>query len=847
MHQIGVGVLGPVFRTYDPAGHRLVALKAFHLDITPEQAAALAVALQGVVQAAPSHPSIVRPVGAGLSDGVPYLALEHVAAESLDVAIRHYAPAAVDTALPFVAQMAEALDAAHARGLSHGALHLRDIFVMPELARVSGFGVVSALERVGLRGPLRRPYTAPEQIAGADWGPASDRFALAAIAYELLTGKRAAGTGGHATDHLAGVPGVSDATRVARVFAAALADDPDARPASARLLADQLADAVAWTGAEAVRQALVGLDGDAGEPTHEVSDQSPVIAAAGVSERPDARAETTGTGAVLATANTNEPGSAPEDAWDWTERRLDRGEPDELRTTAPYQPRLVGASREVETRPYQERGAVPDGDRIDATDDDIVADGYDAPAPVETRRPSVEPRLPAPRAASLLDQLEPEPDAPEPDDQPDDQYDDRYDDDDDAVDLSVIQARYRPADAGSKTSGDFTDPQAAGVDGAVAPSDLPSRPGRAHRPARDENEDVATYGYEDQPVSPDSPDDDTERHDDLSFLSVADGEGGYDADDDLSFLTAADGEDEYGRDDGLQGGVVASDRAGRSRGWPLVPVTLIALVIAVGAFAVGFGWVGRIGRVTTGAPAPSETVVAGGLADAGEVREPSPSPQASSDVLAAEAPPDRAPAEPASAPPIVAAVPSEPERAASARPARPDTNDETGAPAPPAIAPIARAPAPTSGRLLVRSIPPGVGVVVNGEQRGITPLALGDLPYGAYDVRLTLEGYEPQERRLAISPDDPIAAISAELAIVAETRTAPLGVGSIYVDTRPRGVEVWLDQRLVGKTPMLIPQVPTGAHEVEFTLEGYRAWATTVEVGPSAPARVTASLDHAGR
>ena len=159
-------------------------------------------------------------------------------------------------------------------------------------------------------------------------------------------------------------------------------------------------------------------------------------------------------------------------------------------------------------------------------------------------------------------------------------------------------------------------------------------------------------------------------------------------------------------------------------------------------------------------------------------------------------------------------------------------------------APVAPAPPSATGRLLVRSTPPGVRVEVNGEARGITPLALADLSYGAYDIRFSLEGYEPQDRRLAISSDDPIAAISAELTRVTVTRTAALGVGSIFVDTRPRGVEVWLDQQLVGESPMLIPNVSAGAHEVAFRYAGYRDWATTVQVGLSVQARVTASLDH---
>ena len=233
MHQIGVGVLGPVFRTYEPSEDRLVAVKAFHLDITPEQARTLIEALERLIATELAHPGVVAPLAVGLEDDVPYLAQEYVAAESLDVAIRHYSPASIETAMPFVRQMAAALDAAHERGVVHGALHLRDIFVTPDEARVTGFGIVTALEEIGLAGPIRRPYTAPEVIASRGWGAAADRFALAAIAYELLTGRRAAGTGDQVTERIRSIDGVSDPEHLEDVFATALADDPDDRYSSA--------------------------------------------------------------------------------------------------------------------------------------------------------------------------------------------------------------------------------------------------------------------------------------------------------------------------------------------------------------------------------------------------------------------------------------------------------------------------------------------------------------------------------------------------------------------------------------------------------------------------------------
>ncbi len=195
LHQIGSGALGPVFRTYEPTRDRLVAVKVFRLDITPEQAQVLADELAHASDAGLFHPSVVEPIAAGVEGTVAYRAEEYVAAESLDAAIRHYAPAPLEKVLPFLTQLAGAIDFARTAGIGHGALHLRDIFVTPEEARASGFGVVEALERVGLRAPVRRPYSAPERIAGEAWGTPADVFSLAAITYELLTGRRPSGTG----------------------------------------------------------------------------------------------------------------------------------------------------------------------------------------------------------------------------------------------------------------------------------------------------------------------------------------------------------------------------------------------------------------------------------------------------------------------------------------------------------------------------------------------------------------------------------------------------------------------------------------------------------------------------
>src|SRR5580765_5364606 len=238
LHQIGVGALGPVFRTYEPTRDRLVAVKVFRLDVTPEQAASLADELARAAEAGLFHPSIVEPIASGVEGTVAYRAEEYVAAESLDVAMRHYAPASFEKVLPFITQLAGAIDFARTAGVGHGGLHLRDVFVTPDEARASGFGIVESLERVGIRAPVRRPYSAPERIAGAGWGTPADVFSLAAIAYELLTGRRPSGTG----DQIGAFAG-EHAASVRAVLARAMDDDPARRYSTALAFASALEDA----------------------------------------------------------------------------------------------------------------------------------------------------------------------------------------------------------------------------------------------------------------------------------------------------------------------------------------------------------------------------------------------------------------------------------------------------------------------------------------------------------------------------------------------------------------------------------------------------------------------------
>ena len=246
LHQIGSGVLGPVFRTYDPRHDRLAAVKVFRLDIVPEQVARLADALRRLASGSvPDHPALVPVFDAGLEGTTAYLASEYVTAETLDVALRHLAPAPLDRALPLLSQMAAAIDAAWTAGVGHGALHPRDVFVTADdrAVRITGMGVVAALESVGGKAAGRRPYAAPERLNGERWDIRADVYTLGAIAHELLTRRRPGGTG-EQDGALTGAATPEQRVQIRRVLSMALAERPADRFASAAALADALAEVI---------------------------------------------------------------------------------------------------------------------------------------------------------------------------------------------------------------------------------------------------------------------------------------------------------------------------------------------------------------------------------------------------------------------------------------------------------------------------------------------------------------------------------------------------------------------------------------------------------------------------
>ena len=163
------------------------------------------------------------------------LVTDVVDGDSLEAALRDYGPAAIEDLLPRLRSIADTLDAAHATGQVHGSLYPQNIFVSAEGTHVTGLGA-------GTESPIRLPYTAPEMVSGGPAVAASDQFALAAITFEWLFGRRVSGAAVRPIEVRA-LPGI-DRDAMARAFTRALAPEPANRYPSCTAFATALAASV---------------------------------------------------------------------------------------------------------------------------------------------------------------------------------------------------------------------------------------------------------------------------------------------------------------------------------------------------------------------------------------------------------------------------------------------------------------------------------------------------------------------------------------------------------------------------------------------------------------------------
>src|SRR5215218_598603 len=192
---LGSGGMGEVFLARDRVLGRDVALKVLRKQFAGDEEFAERFKREAMSAASLSHPNIVQVYDRGeTEEGSSYIAMEYVPGGTLKERISGEGPLVAADAAALGAQVAEALEAAHERGMVHRDIKPQNVLLTATgRAKVADFGIA----RAGSSATISRTgsvmgtagYMSPEQALGKPAIPKSDLYSLGVVLYEALTGE----------------------------------------------------------------------------------------------------------------------------------------------------------------------------------------------------------------------------------------------------------------------------------------------------------------------------------------------------------------------------------------------------------------------------------------------------------------------------------------------------------------------------------------------------------------------------------------------------------------------------------------------------------------------------------
>lgn len=252
-----------VFRAQNPEKpEQSFALKRIERNGTPAEELERAVRAFDVELAQLEHPNVVRYHEALIDDQGAYLVTDWINGSTLAALVQPSGILPITHALGLFKQTADAVAAAHAQGLLHGAITAWDVtYAIKKEVKVDGFGLPHLLARLGHRDDdAYAAYRAPELIAGSEATPQSEVYSLGILLIHLLIG--------HAPDPAGPAPieqllaARQDLPeRLVEVIRRATAVDLDERYATVAELRDYAADQTAGQIRQMRAKGLVQLGG----------------------------------------------------------------------------------------------------------------------------------------------------------------------------------------------------------------------------------------------------------------------------------------------------------------------------------------------------------------------------------------------------------------------------------------------------------------------------------------------------------------------------------------------------------------------------------------------------------